>query len=121
MRVSNATIMAARAIHKEDDVVSDMIAWLLATFVITPLQAEVADKLQSVEASAGIVQQVQTCVTGGTSALIARSANEPWWAIRTVVSVSVGLADAQSVLAETSPECAAAMAALTPLLADPEV
>lgn len=99
---------------------SDMIAWLLATFVIAPFQAELDSRMGAIDASAAIVQQVQACLTGGPSELIARSASEPWWAISTVFSVSVGLVDAQAVLAETSPTCAAAIAALTPLLADPE-
>ena len=101
--------------------IADLIAWTLATFVITPLQAELENRLQSAQASAALVQQVQACLTGGTATLIERSADEPWWAIRTVVGVSVGLTDAQSVLAGTSPECATAMSALTPLLQAPEV
>lgn len=88
--------------------IGDFIVWILATFVLNPLQAELGEKLGSVQSSAAIAQQVQTCLSTGTAALANRAASEPWWAISTAFSVSVGLSDARSLLSETSPECAAA-------------
>ena len=96
--------------------ITDLFAWLLATFVIGPVQAELADRMQMVEAPAAIVQQVQTCIVEGTPKLAERAASEPWWGITTVIGVSLGYADPQSVLAEASPECAAAVAAVKPFL-----
>jgi hypothetical protein len=98
--------------------ITDLFAWLLATFVIGPVQAELADRMQSVQAPAAIVQQVQTCILEGTPKLAERAASEPWWGITTVISVSTGFADAQTVLAEASPECAAAVAAVKPFLTE---
>jgi hypothetical protein len=98
--------------------ITDLFAWLLATFVIGPVQAELADRMQSVEAPAAIVQQVQTCILEGTPKLVERAASEPWWGITTIISVSTGFADPQTVLAEASPECAAAVAAVRPFLSD---
>jgi hypothetical protein len=99
--------------------ITDLFAWLLATFVIGPVQAELADRMQNVQAPAAIVQQVQACIVEGTPKLVERAASEPWWGITTIFSVSVGLADAQTVMAEASPECAAAVAAVKPFLTEP--
>ena len=98
--------------------ITDLFAWLLATFVIGPIQAELADRMQMVEAPAAIVQQVQTCIVEGTPKLVERAASEPWWGITTVIGVSTGYADPQNVLAEASPECAAAVAAVKPFLTE---
>jgi len=100
--------------------IHDLFAWLLATFVIGPVQAEFASKMQAAEAPAAVVQQVQACVVNGTPALIDRATSDPWWGITTTISVTVGLADAQTILAEASPECAAAVAAVRPFLTGPE-
>ncbi len=98
----------------------DFLSWLLATFVIAPVQAEITSRLQAVEAPADIVQQVESCIVDGTSALVSRAAREPLWTITTSASVAFGLTDAQSVLAEASPECAAAVTAIKPFLTGPE-
>jgi hypothetical protein len=99
--------------------IHDLFAWLLATFVIGPVQAEFAGKMQAVEVPAAIVQQVQACVVNGTPALIDRATGDPWWGITTTISVTVGLTDPRTVLAEASPECAAAMSAVGPFLNGP--
>ena len=39
--------------------IHDLFAWLLATFVIGPVQAELATKMEAVKAPAAIIQQVQ--------------------------------------------------------------
>jgi hypothetical protein len=98
----------------------DFLAWLLATFVIDPVHAEIASKLQAATIPTEIAQQIQACVVNGTPALVDRASNDVWWGITTSISVAVGLSDAQSVLASASPDCAAAVAAVRPFLAGPE-
>lgn len=100
--------------------IHDLFTWLLATFVMGPAQAEFAEMMQAAKAPAAIVQQVQACAAGGTPKLVDRAMSDPWWAITTSISVTVGLAEPQSVLAEVSPECAAAMSAVRPFLSGPE-
>ena len=100
--------------------IHDLFAWLLATFVIGPVQAELSSKMQAVKAPAAIMQQVQDCVVNGTPALIARATGDPFWGITTTISVVAGLTDAEAVLAGTSPQCAAAIGAVKPLLDMPE-
>jgi hypothetical protein len=99
--------------------IHDLFAWLLATFVIGPAQAEFGEIMQAAKAPAAIVKQVQACAADGTPMLIDRAVNDPWWGITTTVSVTVGLTDPRTVLAEASPECAAAMSAVGPFLNDP--
>ena len=97
-----------------------LFSWLLATFVIAPLQAEFTQRLQAVEAPAAIVAQVQACMTDGTPALVSRATENPVWGITTTASVALGLADAQSLLAEASPECAEALKTVRPFFEAPE-
>jgi hypothetical protein len=100
--------------------IQDLFAWLLATFVIGPVQAELTSAMQAVKAPAAVMQQVQDCVVNGTPALVARATKDPFWGITTTISVMTGIVDAQSVLAGTSPQCAAAIGAVKPLLDMPE-
>jgi len=93
----------------------EFFTWLLATFVIAPVQAEFESRMASIEITAAIVQQVQGCIMNGAPALVTRATEEPFWGLTTGVSVAVGLTDATTVLAGSSPECAAALAAVTPL------
>lgn len=94
----------------------EFFTWLLATFVIAPVQAEFESRMSGIEMPAAVLQQVQGCIMNGAPALVTRATEEPFWGLTTGVSVAVGLTDATSVLAGASPECAAALAAVTPLL-----
>ncbi len=96
--------------------IHDIFAWLLATFVIGPVQAEFASKMQAAQAPAAIVQQVQGCVVSATPILINRATSDILWGITTTISVVAGLTDPKAVLAETSPDCAAAVTAVRPFL-----
>lgn len=98
--------------------IQDLFAWLLATFVIGPVQAEMTSKMQAVQAPAALMQQVQACVVNGTPALVNRAINDPFWGITTTISVATGLTDAKTVLAGASGECAAAVAAAQPFLGE---
>jgi hypothetical protein len=96
--------------------IHELFAWLLATFVIGPVQAEFAAKLHAAQAPAAIVQQVQGCVVSATPALIERATSDIWWGVTTTISVATGMTDGASVLAATSPGCAAAVSAVRPFL-----
>ncbi len=96
--------------------IQDIFAWLLATFVIGPVQAEFATKMQAARAPAAIVEQVQGCVVNATPILINRATNDMLWGVTTTISVATGLTDARTVLSQTSPECASAMNVLRPFI-----
>ncbi len=99
----------------------DIFGWLLATFVIGPIQAEISTRMQVTQAPAAIVRQMQGCVTTATPVLVRRATDDPWWGVTTTISVAVGMTDAKTVLAETSPACAAAVTALRSFLTDTKV
>jgi type III secretory pathway component EscT len=101
--------------------IQDIFSWLLATFVIGPVQAEFATRMQAAQAPAAIVQQVQGCLVSATPILINRATSDMVWGITTTISVAAGLTDAKTVLAGTSPECAAAVSAVRPFLNSPRV
>jgi hypothetical protein len=101
---------------QERPLIQDIFAWLLATFVIGPVQAEFATKMRAAQAPAAIVQQVQGCVVNATPILINRATNDMFWGVTTTISVATGLTDARTVLSQSSPECAAAMNAVRPFI-----
>ena len=92
--------------------IQDLFAWLLATFVIGPMQAE----LEGLKAPAAVMQEIQACVVSGTPALVTKATNDLFWGITTTISVAAGLTDATTVLANTSPECATAVEAVKPFM-----
>lgn len=94
--------------------IQDLFTWLLATFVIGPVQEEFTSKLQAVQVPAVIMQQAQDCVANGTQVLVERAANDWWWGVTTTIGVATGLTNPLSIVAKASPECAAAMTAIQP-------
>ena len=96
--------------------IQELFAWLLATFIIGPMQTE----LEGLKAPAEVMQQVQACVVSGTPALVSKATSDPFWGITTTISVAAGLTDATSVLANTSPQCATAVEAVKPFMDNPE-
>ncbi|MCU0886053.1 MAG: hypothetical protein MUC44_14135 [Beijerinckiaceae bacterium] len=101
--------------------IQDLFAWLLATFVIGPVQAEFANKMQAAQAPAAIISQVQGCIVSATPILINRATSDVFWGVTTTISVAAGLTDAKTVLAQASPECASAVTAVRPFLDGPRV
>lgn len=94
-----------------------LIAWLVATFLLGPLQANVTEKLESARAPAAVVQQVARCAAEAAPQLVARAGADPWWAVRTALGAWTGTARPEAVLAEAAPGCAPAFLAARPYLA----
>ncbi len=96
--------------------ISDFIHWLLATFLIAPLQAEIDTKLKTANASRAAYEQVRTCMADATPRLI-QKANGDWlWAAKTVTRVATGLSQPEEVLAEEVPACRPAIDVIRPLM-----
>ena len=91
--------------------------WLLATFVVEPVQADWSARLAAAGASPAVVAEMGRCVAEAGPALAGRAAGDPWWGVSTAVGVWLGTKDGVAVLAEATPGCAAAVAAARPLLA----
>ncbi len=94
--------------------IQEFFSWLLATFVLDPVQTEITQRMQDAQAPIAIVQQVKTCVRSATPILVDRATNDVWWGLSTTISVMIGFTDAKTLLAETSPACAAAVSAARP-------
>ena len=96
---------------------SDFIAFLVATFLIGPLQSEMASRLADGQAPAAVVQQMTRCATDATPLIFMRAGGDPWWAITTAVGAWIGTTAPETVLRETAPSCAGALDAARPFLA----
>jgi hypothetical protein len=97
--------------------IHDAFLWLLAMFVIDPVMAEFNGRLREARAPQAVIEQVQACATAAPLALAERAAGDVWWGVSTVFSVAIGMTDPKAVIAQATPGCAAAVAAVRPLLA----
>jgi hypothetical protein len=96
--------------------INDLFHWLLATFVLSPLQAEIDAKLEAANAPRAIVEQVQTCMADATPHLVEK-ANGDWiWTASTVISVATGLRQPIRILSDEAPACRPAIEAIRPQL-----
>jgi hypothetical protein len=93
-----------------------LVAWFVATFLLGPIQAQVAEQLQAARAPAAVVQQVARCAAEATPQLVARAGADPWWAIATALGAWTGTASPEALLAEAAPGCAPAFQAARPYL-----
>jgi hypothetical protein len=97
--------------------IGDIIAFLVATFLVGPLQSTLVGQLADGRAPSAVVQQVEACATAALPALVERAGNEPWWAITTAFGAWVGTTSPVAVLNGAAPSCAPALAAARPFLA----
>jgi hypothetical protein len=93
-----------------------LIAWLVATFLIGPFQSEMQARLESARAPAAVVQQVTACAAAATPVLLQRAGADPWWAVTTAFGAWIGTTAPETVLRDSAPSCAAALAEARPFL-----
>ncbi len=96
--------------------IRDAFLWLLSMFVIDPVMAEFNNRLREVNAPPAVIEQVKGCAVAAPAALAEKAVGDFWWGVGTVFSVAIGTADPKSVVAAATPGCAAAVAAVRPLL-----
>ena len=96
--------------------INDLIAFLVVTFLVEPLQSEVMERLDATRAPQQVVQDITACVSSATPVLVQRAAGDPWWALSTSVGVWTGNRSAEMVLREATPGCEAALRAARPFL-----
>ena len=97
--------------------IGDLIAFLVATFLVGPLQSTLVGQLADGRAPVAVVQQVEACAAAALPALVERAASEPWWAITTAFGAWVGTTSPVAVLTGAAPSCGPALAAAQPFLA----
>jgi hypothetical protein len=98
-------------------VIESLMAWLVATFLLGPLQSGLAEQLQAARAPAAVMEPVARCATAAAPQVLARAGADPWWAIRTAVGAWTGAISPEAVLADAAPGCAPAFLAARPYLA----
>lgn len=95
----------------------ELIAFLVATFLLGPLQSEMTSRLEATQAGRQVAEQVARCAADAAPRLAERAAAEPVWAIATAVRAWAGFASPEAVLRDAAPSCPAAMDAARPFLA----
>lgn len=94
----------------------EIFAWLLATFVLGPWQADMHERLNAARAAPVAIEQVQACVAEAAPKLAARAAGDWWWGVSTVTAVSVGMTDPLDVVRHAAPSCGKAIDAARPFI-----
>ena len=83
---------------------SEFISYLFAIFVVTPLQAEVAERLQGIP-SAEIVDAGRTCISMEAPKLLQHAQDNWGWAAANALGVGAGLVDPVTLLPEGNDNC----------------
>jgi hypothetical protein len=96
--------------------VQELVAALVAFFIIDPLKAELGEKLAAARVPPGIVREVTACATAATPVVVERLSSDPLWAAGAVIRVWAGLAPPETVLAEAAPACRPAIDRARPYL-----
>lgn len=81
---------------------SDFFSYLFAIFVVTPLQAELTDRLPSPE----LMAAARSCVTSEGPRLLAMAEQNWGWAAANVIGVGFGMVDPVTLLSPENVECA---------------
>ncbi|MEA1834934.1 hypothetical protein U8607_22835 [Methylobacterium durans] len=96
----------------------DFIAALISFFLVEPLQAEMAKKLDAARVPQAVLNDVTACAKAAKPAIVDRAMNEPSWAISSIVQVWIGMARPDAILADTAPACRPAIEAARPFWSD---
>lgn len=98
----------------------ELLAMLVAFFLVQPLQAATAETLAAAGAPRALVAQVAACAERAAPVILERAAADPWWAARSAFAVWTGLTPADRLLVEAAPGCAPAVEAARPFLGSRE-
>lgn len=81
---------------------SDFFSYLFAIFVVTPLQAELGDRLPSPE----LMETARSCVTSEGPRLLEMAAENWGWAAANAIGVGFGMVDPITLLSPENVDCA---------------
>ncbi|TPP11533.1 hypothetical protein [Rhizobium glycinendophyticum] len=93
--------------------IGDFFSWLFAVFVVDPIGAEVALRLDEAKAPVAVVSQVNDCLQTTGSALLDWAGKDAWWAVGTTISVTTGQIGLAELLDAANPACGAIATYLT--------
>ncbi|WP_062209423.1 hypothetical protein [Aureimonas sp. AU12] len=102
----------------EGPTMQEFLAALVSFFLIQPLQAEMAERLGPV--SGASVAAVTSCLREATPVLVDRASTDPWGLATDAFGIWTGMTAPETILAATTPGCAAAIAGLRASGAEPQ-
>lgn len=94
----------------------DMLVALITFFLVEPLQQDIARSLADARAPQVLVASLVACATEHGPQIVKRALDDLWWATSNAFGVWIGFADPATLLADSAPECAAAIDAARPFL-----
>ncbi|EKF59955.1 hypothetical protein QWE_07651 [Agrobacterium albertimagni AOL15] len=86
--------------------IGEWIAALFAAFVVDPVEADIRQRLEAMQAPVQVVAQVGTCLRTTGPMLVDRASGDLWWAATTAMSVATGLTSPAELLDADNPACA---------------
>ncbi|NKC32481.1 hypothetical protein [Falsiroseomonas selenitidurans] len=96
--------------------IGELVAWLVLTFLVGPMQADLRDRLLAAQAPPAVLAQLAVCASGAAPALVQRAGEDPWWGVTTAIRAWIGTLPPEDVLADATPGCGPAVAAARPFL-----
>ncbi|WP_270937927.1 hypothetical protein [Falsiroseomonas oryzae] len=94
-----------------------LMNWVVASFLLGPIQAEITQRLQAARAPQELVQQVSRCASDALPGLVQRAMSNPAWAVGAVVRAQTGSLQPEALLGDAAPSCPPAIAAVRQHLA----
>jgi hypothetical protein len=98
--------------------IAEWIASLFAILVVDPIEADIRERLQAMNAPVEVVTQASDCLRTTGPQLVERATGDVWWAGTTAVSMVVGLTSPAELLDAANPACAPLASYLTTAEAD---
>jgi hypothetical protein len=83
---------------------TELLTYLFTTFVLSPLQAELAEKLSALP-SQELASAAGSCLRTAGPLLLERAQNEWGWVLANVIGVNVGLIEPTQVIEGLSADC----------------
>lgn len=84
----------------------DLLTFLWTFFILDPVEAEIMARLGDANMSLAMAEQLRTCLATAAQELPAQAMADIWWAIRTILTMAVGLGDPVQFLGQSVPACA---------------
>jgi hypothetical protein len=87
--------------------ISEIVAWLFALFVIDPLHNEIRQRVEAADLPLQTLQQSQRCVALHGPQLLIRAGDNPGWATAVALSVATGWTSPGQLFDIRDPDCSA--------------
>lgn len=97
-----------------------IIVALVSFFLLEPLKAEMANRLEVAGAPQSLVAELTACAGTAMPLVVERATADPWWAATKTISIWVGSIRPEALIVEVAPGCSRAVESTRPFLAKGE-